>query len=136
MNVFKTTADFEQWLAKRLPIVRGDIALKHMHMAEAAFPFFRATFYRWLQLWPEVCKDLAKAPTVLAVGDLHVENFGTWLDQECRLIWVLNALDAPLPSPSTLDLVRLTTSAYLAISREHFSLTRRAAAEAIQDGSP
>jgi hypothetical protein len=49
MNVFNATADFERWLAKRLPVVRQDIALKHQHMAEAAFPFFRATFYRWLQ---------------------------------------------------------------------------------------
>ena len=82
MNVFNATADFEGWLAKRLPIVRQDISLKHQHMAEAAFPFFRATFYRWLQLWPEVCPDLAKAPSVLAVGDLHIENFGTWRDEE------------------------------------------------------
>src|SRR5260370_3629491 len=134
MNAFKTPADFEQWLAKRLPIVRGDIALKHMHMAEAAFPFFRATFYRWLQLWPEVCKDLAKAPTVLAVGDLQVEIFGTWRDEEGRLIWGVNDLDEEWPAPYALDLVRLTTSAYLAISSEHLSLTRRAAAEAIEEG--
>ena len=39
------------------------------------FPFFRATFYRWAQLYPEVCADCADAPEVLAVGDLHVENF-------------------------------------------------------------
>src|SRR6266478_6488439 len=134
MNVFKASADFEQWLAKRLPIVRGDIALKHMHMAEAAFPFFRATFYRWLQLWPEVCPDLAKAPAVLAVGDLHVENFGTWRDEEGRLIWGVNDLDEAWPGPYTLDLVRLTTSAYLAIHGEHLSLTRREAAEAIEEG--
>ena len=36
MNILKATADFEQWLARRLPIVRQDIALKHQHMAEAA----------------------------------------------------------------------------------------------------
>ena len=55
MNIFKATADFEHWLAGQLPIIRQDLALKHQHMAEAAFPFFRATFYRWLQLWPEIC---------------------------------------------------------------------------------
>ena len=134
MNIFKATADFEHWLAKRLPIVRQDIALKHQHMAEAAFPFFRATFYRWLQLWPEACPDLAKAPSVLAVGDLHIENFGTWRDEEGRLIWGVNDLDEAWPSPYTLDLARLTTSAYLAISEEHLSLTRRVAAEAIEEG--
>ena len=31
--------------------------------------------YRWAQVWPQVCADLALAPVVLAVGDLHVTNF-------------------------------------------------------------
>ena len=122
MKIFKATADFEQWLAKRLPIVRQDIALEHM--AEAAFPFFRATFYRWLQLWPEVCPDLAKGPSVLAVGDLHIENFGTWRDEEGRLIWGVNDLDEAWPAAYTIDLARLATSAYLAISAEYLGLTR------------
>ena len=134
MNIFKATADFERWLAKRLPIIRQDIALKHTHMAEAVFPFFRATFYRWLQHWPEVCTDLAKAPTVLAIGDLHVENFGTWRDEEGRLIWGVNDLDEAWPASYALDLVRLTTSAFLAIAGEHLGLTRRVAAEAIEEG--
>src|SRR5437762_2262167 len=134
MNIFKATADFERWLAKRLPIVRQDVALKHTHMAEAPFPFFRATFYRWIQLWPEICPDLAKAPAVLAVGDLHIENFGTWRDEEGRLIWGVNDLDEAWPVAYTLDLARLTTSAYLAISAEHLSLTRREVAEAVEEG--
>jgi len=134
MDIFKATVDFERWLAKRLPIVRQDMALKHQHMAEAAFPFFRATFYRWLQLWPEVCPELAKAPSVLAIGDLHIENFGTWRDGEGRLIWGVNDLDEAWPGDYTLDLVRLATSGYLAISAEHLSLTRREATEAIEEG--
>jgi len=134
MNIFKATADFERWLSKRLPVIRQDIALKHQSMAEAAFPFFRATFYRWLQHWPEVCAGLAKAPQVLAIGDLHIENFGTWRDAEGRLIWGVNDLDEVWPGAYTLDLVRLTTSAYLAISGEHLCLTRRVAAEAIEEG--
>jgi Uncharacterized protein conserved in bacteria (DUF2252) len=134
MNIFKATADFERWLADRLPIIRQDIALKHTHMAEAVFPFFRATFYRWIQLWPEVCHDLAKAPILLAIGDLHVENFGTWRDEEGRLIWGVNDLDEAWPAPYALDLVRLATSAYLAISGEHLCLPRRQASEAIEEG--
>jgi len=134
MNIFKATADFERWLANRLPIIRQDVALKHTHMAEAPFPFFRATFYRWIQLWPEVCPDLAKAPAVLAIGDLHIENFGTWRDEEGRLIWGVNDLDEAWPASYALDLVRLATSAYLAISGEHLGLTRREAAEAIEEG--
>ena len=87
-------------------------------MAEAAFPFFRATFYRWLQLWPEICPDLVNAPAVLGVGDLHIENFGTWRDEEGRLIWGVNDLDEAWPAPYALDLVRLTTSVYVAIEEE------------------
>lgn len=134
MNIFKATSDFEHWLAGQLPIIRQDLSLKHEHMAEAPFPFFRATFYRWLQLWPEFCPDLVKAPAVLAVGDLHIENFGTWRDEEGRLIWGVNDLDEAWPAPYALDLVRLTTSVYVAIAEEHLCLTRRAAAEAIEEG--
>jgi hypothetical protein len=134
MNIFKATADFEHWLAGQLPIIRQDLALKHQHMAEAAFPFFRATFYRWLQLWPEICPRLAKAPPVLGVGDLHIENFGTWRDEEGRLIWGVNDLDEAWPAPYALDLVRLTTSVYVAIEEQHLCVTKRVAAEAIEEG--
>ena len=134
MNVIKATRDFERWLAKQIPLVRRDVALKHAHMAESPFAFFRATFYRWLQLWHAHCVDVVGAPKVLAVGDLHIENFGTWRDQEGRLIWGVNDLDEAWPGPYTLDLIRLTTSAYLAISGEHLGLTKREAAEAIEEG--
>ena len=134
MNIFKATADFERWLGGQLPIIRQDLALKHQHMAEAAFPFFRATFYRWLQLWPEVCASLVKAPAVLGVGDLHIENFGTWRDEEGRLIWGVNDLDEAWPAPYALDLVRLTTSVYVAIQAEHLCIAKRAASEAIEEG--
>jgi hypothetical protein len=117
MNLFKATQEFEIWLAKRLPVVRQDLVLKHTLMAEAPFPFFRATFYRWLQQWPGLCGEAAKAPAVLAVGDLHIENFGTWRDEEGRLIWGVNDLDEAWPAPYTINLVRLATSAYLAICR-------------------
>jgi hypothetical protein len=134
LDILTATRDFEIWLARRVPIVRQDLALKHALMAEASFPFFRATFYRWLQHWPEHCSDLAKAPSLLAVGDLHVENFGTWRDEEGRLIWGVNDLDEAWPAPYTFDLVRLATSAYLAISDDHLQLTRREASEAIEEG--
>lgn len=134
MNIFEASQDFEQWLAKRLPVVRRDVALKHALMAQAPFPFFRATFYLWLQRWHESCQEVTKAPVVLGVGDLHIENFGTWRDEEGRLIWGVNDLDEAFPAAYTLDLVRLTTSSYLAISGDHLGLTRREAAEAIEEG--
>jgi hypothetical protein len=133
-GIIEATLEFEKWLGGQLPIIKQDLRLKHQYMAEAAFPFFRATFYRWLQLWPEVCPELAKAPKVLAVGDLHIENFGTWRDLEGRLIWGVNDLDEVYPASYAIDLVRVTTSAYLAILGEHLSMARREASEAIEEG--
>lgn len=133
-GILEATREFESWLGGQLPIIKQDIRLKHEHMAEAAFPFFRATFYRWLQLWPNVCEDLAKGERVLAVGDLHIENFGTWRDLEGRLIWGVNDLDEVFPASYAIDLVRLTTSAYLAIQEQHLCMPRREASEAIEEG--
>ena len=101
MRIKKATKKYEAWLAKNITIVPADLALKHTRMAEDPFQFLRATFYRWVQVWPQVCPDLARAPRVLAVGDLHVENFGTWRDQEGRLIWGVNDFDEAYPMPYT-----------------------------------
>lgn len=41
--------------------MKTDLSLKHWEMAGGLFSFLRATFYRWMQLWPEVYSGLAKA---------------------------------------------------------------------------
>ena len=134
MRIKKATKKYEAWLAKHITIVQSDLALKHTRMAEGAFSFLRATFYRWVQVWPEICSDLARAPRVLAVGDLHVENFGTWRDQESRLIWGVNDFDEAYPMAYTIDLVRLAVSAHLAISANHLVLSHEEACSAILAG--
>src|SRR6266571_3398804 len=134
MNMVKATRRFEEWLRRRTAVVEPDLRTKHKHMAEAAFPFLRATFYRWMQVWPEVCSDLAKAPKVLAVGDLHIENFGTWRDAEGRLIWGVNDFDEAAEVPYTNDLLRLATSAILAAEEGHLALKPKEACNAILDG--
>ena len=134
MRIKKATKKYEAWLAKNITIVPADLAMKHTRMAEDPFQFLRATFYRWVQVWPQVCPDLARAPRVLAVGDLHVENFGTWRDQEGRLIWGVNDFDEAYPMPYTIDLVRLAVSAHLAISANHLSLAHEDACAAILAG--
>ena len=48
------------------------------------------------------------------MGDIHIENFGTWRDYEGRLVWGVNDFDEAAEMPYALDLVRLTTSAILA----------------------
>jgi hypothetical protein len=134
VNVVKATARFEHWLASHARLVKPDLRLKHRRMAEAVFPFFRATFYRWAQLWPEVCPDLAEAPRILCVGDLHVENFGTWRDSEGRLIWGVNDFDEACQMAYTNDLVRLAASALLAIEEGHLAAKAKDACAEIIDG--
>ena len=134
MNIVKATRNFETWLGQHTPIVKSDLRLKHERMADSPFPFFRATFYRWMQLWPQVCPDLATAPRVLAVGDLHVENFGTWRDLEGRLVWGINDFDEAGTLPYTVDLVRLAASAILASEEGHLRLKIKDACSAILDG--
>src|SRR5215467_12596109 len=46
---------------------------------EGAFHISQGTFYRWIQLWTEhMPRSIKNAPKTLAVGDLHVDSFGTW----------------------------------------------------------
>jgi len=114
MQIGKATKLYEKWLARHLKILGEDLEIKHQQMRTAPFPFLRATFYRWAQTWKEVCSEAASAPEVLAVGDLHVENFGTWRDVEGRLIWGINDFDEAWTMPYTNDLIRLAASALLA----------------------
>ncbi len=134
MNVVKATKKYEDWLRLHLRIVEPDLQFKHQQMAEALFPFFRATFYRWLQVWPEACADLDRVPHILSVGDLHVENFGTWRDTDGRLVWGVNDFDEASVFPYTMDLVRLATSALLAAREERLAMKAKEAAEAILEG--
>ncbi|MBA0084227.1 MAG: DUF2252 family protein, partial [Acidobacteria bacterium Pan2503] len=76
MHIAPTTAQYEAWLGRHLRIIGADLELKHQQMRSAVFPFLRATYYRWAETWAGICGAAAAAPEVLAVGDLHVENFG------------------------------------------------------------
>jgi hypothetical protein len=115
MKVSKATDRYESWLSRHLRILDADLRLKHSQMRSAPFPFLRATYYRWAQTWGEICGEAARAPRALAVGDLHVENFGTWRDIEGRLVWGINDFDEAWRLPYTNDLIRLATSALLAV---------------------
>jgi len=114
VDVAAATAGYETWLAGycRPGIVPGDLEFKHDRMADPAdpFPFFRGTYYLWARHWPAVCPGPSGAPRVAAVGDLHVENFGTWRDADGRLCWGVNDFDEVDTLAYTNDLVRLAAS--------------------------
>jgi hypothetical protein len=81
-----------------------------------------------------VCPNLANGPHVLAVGDLHVENFGTWRDVEGRLIWGVNDFDEAHPMAYANDLVRLAASAHLASEAGHLSLKHNDICDSVLEG--
>lgn len=134
MNIHEATRDYETWLITNAFIVQKHLLYKHELMKEHVFAFLRATFYRWAQIWPEICSDLRSAPRVLAVADLHVENFGTWRDSDGRLVWGVNDFDEAFPLPYTNDLVRLVTSAIVAKSENQLTLSPKEACEAVLTG--
>ena len=115
MNIVESTKAYETWMRAELgkEIIEKDIVAKHAKMSESVFPFLRATYWRWAETILDVCPELSDAPQALAVGDIHLENYGTWRDDEGRLIWGVNDFDEAADMPYALDLVRLGTSAVL-----------------------
>jgi hypothetical protein len=134
MNIVSATKAFEEWLRRQTLIVRGDLWHKHEAMGASRFCFLRATYYRWAQQFGDLDKAISVSPRVLSVGDLHLENFGTWRDGIGRLAWGINDFDEAYPLPYTNDLVRLATSALLAIEENHLNLSVKEACRAIAMG--
>jgi uncharacterized protein (DUF2252 family) len=134
LNIRQATTSYEKWVASCIPLDRHALSFKHKQMALGLFPFLRATFYRWVQIWREIAGEAALAPSLLAVGDLHLENFGTWRDIEGRLIWGINDFDEVYTMPYSMDLVRLATSAHAATVEQHLDIRPRDASDAILEG--
>ncbi|WFU11138.1 DUF2252 family protein [Rhizobium sp. CB3090] len=133
-TILQSTKAYETWMRTQLgaDLVETDLQKKHKKMKSGGFVFLRATYWRWAETIFDICPDLASAPQVLAIGDTHLENFGTWRDEEGRLVWGANDFDDAAVMPYALDLVRLATSAILA--RGATAPTPRAIAEAILGG--
>jgi len=114
-GIRESTQEYEDWLAGALDhhLVEADLKEKHKKMRADAFSFLRATFWRWAETIPVICSELADGPEVLAVGDIHLENFGVWRDAEGRLTWGVNDFDEAADMPYALDLARLAVSATL-----------------------
>src|SRR5262249_15912601 len=95
MNATTAATAYEKWLARFFVLNRADLEHKHERMSDSSdpFPYFRGTYYRWAQLWRSACPNETDAPRVLAAGDVHIENFGTWIDANGRLCWGINDFD-------------------------------------------
>ena len=124
-------AAYEKWLRKQCDVVESDLDAKHRRMRKSTFDFLRATYFRWARTIEALCPALTAAPQVLCIGDIHVENYGTWRDADGRLVWGINDFDEATVMPYAFDLVRLTTSAILA---PDFELPVAKAASAVLEG--
>jgi hypothetical protein len=54
MNIRQASTSYEKWIASCIPLDRHALSFKHKQMSVGLFPFLRATFYRWVQIWREV----------------------------------------------------------------------------------
>jgi hypothetical protein len=133
-NIESVTASYEAWMRSCTNVLQSDLRSKHEQMKETPFGFLRGTFYKWAQLWPSVCAGLCGAPKVLAVGDLHVNSFGTWRDAEGRLCWGVDDFDEAYPLAYTNDLVRLVASLKIVLDAEGLSIKLKAGCDAILEG--
>lgn len=131
MSFRKDNDDYETWLGTQCDVVKADIDYKHHRMKKSAFIFLRATYFRWARKIGDWCPELMDAPSVLSVGDLHLENFGTWRDADGRLVWGVNDFDEAAVMPYVLDLVRLAASIRLA---PDLAVSNRDATEAVLKG--
>jgi hypothetical protein len=134
MDIQAATNDFEKWVSARTDVVKTQLSDKHRQMAESPVQFLRGTFYRWTQLFPEICPELGRAPAVLSVGDLHIASFGTWRDGFGRLIWGIDDFDEAYPLPYANDLVRLAVSASLDASEGEIKVGLSNVVDVILDG--
>jgi hypothetical protein len=134
MNIQQATMSYERWMRSHTKVIESDLRSKHEQMKSDLFMFFRGTFYRWAQLWPEISADLNRAPRVISVGDLHVNSFGTWRDAEGRMAWGVDDFDDSYPLPYTSDLVRLAASLKIVNDLGHLNSKLKNGCEIILEG--
>jgi Uncharacterized protein conserved in bacteria (DUF2252) len=134
IDIRQATASYETWLRGCTTVVEAALKTKHAQMKSDPFYFFRGTYYRWTQLFPEICKELAHAPKLLCAGDLHLGSFGTWRDAEGRLCWGVDDFDDAYRLPYANDLVRLAASVKMVTDSETLAIKYRDGCDAILDG--
>lgn len=114
---FKQSAKaYDGWLRQQAgkTFVAADMKWKNQKISENAFSFLRGTYWRFAETILKDAPETAACPPILAVGDIHLENFGLWRDADSRMTWGVNDFDEAATMPYALDLVRLGLSAILA----------------------
>ncbi|MGW1881786.1 DUF2252 domain-containing protein [Streptomyces sp. NPDC001970] len=123
MSVHQPTADergeeilavFDTAFGELLAADPAAFRVKFRKMAASAFAFYRGTaclFYADLEREQNAGPYLdERTSRVWIHGDLHAENFGTYMDANGRLIFNVNDFDEAYVGPFTWDVKRLSAS--------------------------
>ncbi len=89
--------------------------MKFEKLAKSRFKFFRGTallFYR------DMVGEDAQMPTVLALGDVHPENFGVMPNEDGVPIFSVNDFDEAIYAPFTWDMKRAAVGFWVAAQEE------------------
>lgn len=89
------------------------MAIKYAKMRQDPFIFLRGACHLFYGDWPEQAV-LPKAPWVWICGDLHLENFGSYLGDNRLTYFDLNDFDEACLAPCVFDPLRAVTSLMLA----------------------
>jgi uncharacterized protein (DUF2252 family) len=89
------------------------LAIKYATMRRDPFAFFRGTAHLFYADWPHR-SPLDKTPLTWACGDLHLENFGSYLGSNRLAYFDINDFDEAALAPASRDLARLAVSTLLA----------------------
>jgi uncharacterized protein (DUF2252 family) len=89
------------------------VRFKYEFMKENLFRFYRGTdhiFYEDLSQ----AEGFPDSPASWICGDLHLENFGTYKSDNRQIYFDLNDFDEAILAPSLWEVVRMTTSIFIA----------------------
>ncbi len=89
------------------------LAMKFANMNRDPFVFLRGTCHLFYQRLAELKLSTGGPPTWMC-GDLHLENFGTYLGDNGLTYFDVNDFDEACLAPATWDILRLTTSVLVA----------------------
>jgi hypothetical protein len=112
-KIIEALDTYDDWLRQHCRAIDAELAEKRQLLAADTFAFLRGTCFRFAAHFAAKLPDLLQRAAVPSCGDAHIENFGTWRDQEGRLVWGVNDLDEAAILPWPADLVRLLASALL-----------------------
>jgi uncharacterized protein (DUF2252 family) len=89
------------------------VKLKYKFMKENLFRFYRGTNHIFYEDLSSVT-DFPESPASWISGDLHLENFGTYKSDNRQVYFDLNDFDEAILAPSLWEIVRMTTSIFIA----------------------